>query len=289
MQERFKEYYKEAADAAGEIERLHRILKFLRSDEGCPWDRKQTHESLEVCMLEEAYEANEAIENQDWDNLEEELGDVLLQVLFHAGLGEECGRFDLKSIARRECEKMLRRHPHVFEKNPESAENSEGNANNTDESIDSALRTWENIKRQEKTGTRTESMMKLPKALPALRKSCKVQEKAADVGFDWDDVQFAFDKIGEESKELFEAYENGNERQMKEELGDLLFSVVNVARFLKLDPEGALNASSQKFINRFSYIETSACKLGKNLNEMTLAEMDALWEKAKMLEKQDLK
>ncbi len=281
MQEKFKEYLKEGTTAAEAVVRLDRILALLRSEEGCPWDRAQTHKSLQVCMVEEAYEVNEAIDNEDWDNLEEELGDVLLQVLFHAGLAEENRLFDLKSVANRECEKMIRRHPHVFEKPDEIAENSHCERNNDNESIDRALGTWENVKRQEKKGTRTDSMMKLPKALPALRKSYKIQAKAADVGFDWDDVRFAFDKIDEEKQELSEAYQSGDKLEIQKELGDLLFAVVNVARFLDVDPEDALNLSSRKFVKRFSFIEESAQKAGRALEDMTLKEMDELWEQAK--------
>jgi tetrapyrrole methylase family protein/MazG family protein len=221
-------------------------------------------------MLEEAYEAADAIDKEDFDNLEEELGDVLLQVVFHANLAKEEQRFDLRSIANRECDKMLRRHPHVF-------------LNKNTESIDKALEKWENVKRNERgTSTHTESMKNVPDALPALIRSYKIQKKAAEVGFDWEDVSEAFSKVKEETYELLEIYQKSEAAGIKEEVGDLLFAVVNVARFLGVNPEEALNFTSSKFIDRFSFIEESACIQGKRLEEMTLEEMDKLWEQAKL-------
>ncbi len=224
----YEEFYVEGKTPAEAVERLRRIIEFLRSEDGCPWDKVQTHESLKVCMVEEAYEVNEAVDNLDWDNLEEELGDVLLQVVFHGSLGVSEGRFDLQSIANRECEKMLRRHPHVF-------------SNNKVDTIDRALEKWENVKKNENTSSQTSSMKKIPKSLPALRRSYKIQAKAADVGFDWDHVSEAFKKVDEETRELLEAYQGNDLHEIQEELGDLLFAVVNVARFLRVDPEDALN------------------------------------------------
>lgn len=267
----YEELYEEGRTTAEAIERLQKIISLLRSEEGCPWDKEQTHESLKVCLIEEAYEVTEAIDNLDWDNLEEELGDVLLQVVFHGDLGKEEGRFDLRSIANRVCDKMIRRHPHVF-------------SNIRAESIDTALEKWENMKKTEKRGTLAEFMREIPKALPALRKSMKIQSKAADVGFDWDDVVPAFDKIKEETQELEEAYRKRDFGKISDELGDLLFAVVNVARFLKVDPEDALNFTSQRFIERFSFIEESARAQGRSLESMTLSEMDKLWEEAKKRE-----
>lgn len=260
-----EEFLTEAKTPADAVERLRGIIAFLRSEEGCHWDRAQTHDSLRVCLVEEAYEVNDAIEKGDYDNLEEELGDVLLQVIFHGDLGAAEGRFDLTSIANRECEKMIRRHPHVF-------------SNIKAYSIDTALEKWENVKKKENSDTITGSMQKIPKSLPALRKSYKIQAKAAGVGFDWDHVRDAFAKVEEETCELLEVYQDGDWEKVREEVGDLLFAVVNVARFLEVDPEDALNFTSQKFIRRFRHIEESA---GKQLEEMTLAEMDRLWEEAK--------
>ncbi|NLP30734.1 MAG: nucleoside triphosphate pyrophosphohydrolase [Clostridiales bacterium] len=266
----FEDLYLEGKTDEEAVKRLAKIISILRSEEGCPWDKAQTHESLKPCLVEEAYEVLEAIDNKDWDNLEEELGDVLLQVIFHSDLGKEEGKFDLKSIANRECEKMIRRHPHIF-------------SNFSIDSIDTVVEKWENMKQREAQISYTESMKRIPKSLPALRKSYKVQAKAAQVGFDWNDTDSAFEKITEETKELFEAYKKSNQDSIVEELGDLLFAVVNVARFLQVDPEDALNFASQKFIRRFGFIESSAKEEGRKLEELTLSEMDKLWEDSKAL------
>ncbi|MDO4552868.1 MAG: nucleoside triphosphate pyrophosphohydrolase [Bacillota bacterium] len=271
----YEELYEEGKSGAEAVDRLCRILALLRSRDGCPWDQAQTHESLRACMIEEAYEAVDAIEKEDWEHLEEELGDVLLQVVFHAGLGQEAGRFDLAGVANRECEKMIRRHPHVFDEKQGTF-----SANYT-ESVDKVLEKWENVKRKERRGTQTASMEELPRSLPALTRSCKVQKKAADVGFDWDRVEEAFGKLEEETRELLEIYRSQDREHIKEEVGDLLFAAVNIARFLDVDPEDALNFASQKFIRRFRFIEETAAAQGKNLEEMTLTEMDRLWEQAK--------
>ena len=266
-----EELFKEGKTAEEAVARLAKIILRLRGEGGCPWDIVQTHESLKVCLIEEAYEVNEAIDNKDWDNLEEELGDVLLQVVFHGSLGADEGFFDLKSIANRESEKMIARHPHVF-------------SNNSIETIDTVLEKWENMKRKERKGTWTDGLEHIPKSLPALRRSHKVQSKAAEVGFDWDRVEEAFGKIREETDELLEACAGGDRQKIHEELGDLLFAVVNTARFLKVDPEDALNFTSQKFIRRFGFMEETALKRGGRLEDMTLADMDKLWEEAKKRE-----
>ncbi|MBR0600434.1 nucleoside triphosphate pyrophosphohydrolase [Sinanaerobacter chloroacetimidivorans] len=269
MDKKYAEYYKEGKTAEEAITRLADIIALLRSEDGCPWDKVQTHESLKECLIEEAYEVAEAIDRQDMDNLEEELGDVLLQVIFHSDLQKERSGFDLRSIANRECEKMLRRHPHVF-------------LNKNTETIDKAVEKWENVKRKERgTATHTDSMMNVPRALPALIRSYKIQKKAADVGFDWEDVSDAFSKVKEETCELLEIYREGSEVRIKEEVGDLLFAVVNVARFLGVNPEEALNFTSSKFINRFRFIEESARLRGTTPEEMSLEEMDKLWDEAK--------
>ncbi len=258
----------ETSEAA--VRRLVDIIAFLRRENGCPWDRVQTHDSLKSCLIEEAYEVIDAIERGDRDNLEEELGDLLLQVVFHAEIASEVGDFDIKTIANRESDKMISRHPHVF-------------INNKNESIDKALEKWENVKRKEKNQTsHSESMRSIPKNIPALMKSSKIQKKAAHVGFDWDDIMDAFGKVHEETKELLDAHQTGDREHIKEEVGDLLFAVVNVARFLKIDPEEALNEASLKFIDRFDFIETKSKAEGKVLEDMTLMEMDAFWELAKV-------
>ncbi len=259
--------------------RLQRVIEILRAPGGCPWDRAQTHESLTRGMVEEAYEVVQAIENRDRDNLIEELGDVLLQVVMHAQIAAEEGNFSMREICDAECDKMIRRHPHVFGPKAEKSNDSAAL------SVDNVLDLWENIKEVEKTDTSTTaSMQKIPRHLPALLRSEKVQKKAARVGFDWDDVSGAFSKLDEETAELKSAYEQGDPAHIREELGDLLFAITNISRFLDVDPEDALNATSQKFIKRFSYVEESAKAQGRRLEDMTLAEMDLLWEEAKTKE-----
>ena len=275
-----KEAYRHLTAAAEAKEtaigRLAEIIAILRVE--CPWDRVQTHESLRAGMLEEAYEVVEAIDNKDLANLREELGDVLLQVVFHAHFEEERGGFDLADVINEECEKMIRRHPHVF------LEESE---NNHAKSIDKVLEKWENIKVQERGDKRVTSRMeKVPKALPALTRANKIQKRAAESGFDWDDISGAFDKVKEEYREVISCCqdENKDAARLKEEVGDLLFSVVNISRFLGIDPEDALNYTNNKFIRRFSHIEKTALACGRELEEMSLSEMDELWNEAKKLE-----
>ena len=258
------------------IERLAEIIALLRHE--CPWDKVQTHETLRKGMIEEAYEVVEAINNKDMANLREELGDVLLQVVFHADLAKEEREFDLKDIINEECEKMIRRHPHVFLQETQ---------NNSTKSIDKVLEKWENIKVEEKHEKSCASRLeRVPKALPALVRAFKVQKKAADVGFDWDDVSGAFDKVAEEYAEFMEQYAEAasSKQRLEEEMVDLLFSCVNVARFLDIDPESALNYTSDKFTRRFRYIEERANADGRRLEDMSLEEMDKLWEEAKGLE-----
>ena len=277
IKEKYIYLCKTAADNQSAIDRLYEIVKVLRVE--CPWDRVQTHESLRPGMLEEAYETVDAINNQDMVNLREELGDVLLQVVFHSILGEEASNFDLKDVINEECEKMIRRHPHVF---------LQENTNNTPKSIDKVLEKWENIKEKERGETKTASRLaKVPRALPALTRAYKVQKKAADVGFDWDDVSGAFDKVREETRELTECCkaETVDKKALEEELGDLLFSVVNVSRFLGIDPEASLDYTIDKFIRRFTHIEDSALACGKALEDMSLSEMDELWNEAKKSER----
>lgn len=276
----YDELYKRGETTGEAAERLKKLITVLRSENGCPWDREQTHESLRRDMIEEAYEAVDAIDRANLDNLEEELGDVMLQVVLHSEIAEECGDFDFASVMNRVTDKMIHRHPHVFNV-------SEGKKSENDVfTVDNVLEKWENTKRKEhREATTTESMQKIPKNFPALIRAEKVQKKAARVGFDWDDVEGAFQKIGEEAGELLEAYRNGDQVNMKEEIGDLLFAVVNAARFLKVDPEEALNFTSDKFIRRFGYVEEQAIKAGTRPEEMTLEEMDKLWDDAKRMEK----
>lgn len=267
MKKEYEVLMKSADTEEAAIKRLSEIMKILRVE--CPWDREQTHESIRSCLLEESYEVVEAINRKDDANLREELGDVLLQVVFHSSLAEEEKRFNLCDVINEECEKMIRRHPHVFSE--ESLK-----------TIDKVLEKWENIKVKESGHPdQTSILEKVPRALPALTRAKKVQKKAADVGFDWNDVAPALDKVQEETSELREAWQCGDPEAMKEELGDLLFSAVNVARFLGIDPEEALTFTTDKFIKRFSYIEKEAMACGKRMEDMSLEEMDLLWDEAK--------
>ncbi|MDH2475297.1 nucleoside triphosphate pyrophosphohydrolase [Clostridium perfringens] len=249
------------------------IIETLRNPGGCPWDREQTHESLKSALLEECYEVIDAIENEDEDALIEELGDVLLQVVFHASIGKEDGYFDIMDVIGGISNKMINRHPHVF-----------GNEEaNTSEQV---LVNWDEIKKEEKgIKTLTEEMQNIAKSLPAATRAYKVQKKAKKVGFDWDDVNCAMDKVKEELNEIKEVYNCEDKSIIEGEVGDLLFACINVARFLEVDGELALDKTIKKFIKRFSYIENEAIKKNKNLKDMTLEEMDKLWEEAKTSEK----
>ena len=249
------------------------IIETLRNPGGCPWDREQTHESLKSALLEECYEVIDAIENEDEDALIEELGDVLLQVVFHASIGKEDGYFDIMDVIGAISNKMINRHPHVF-----------GNEEaNTSEQV---LVNWDEIKKEEKgIKTLTEEMQNIAKSLPATTRAYKVQKKAKKVGFDWDDVNCAMDKVKEELNEIKEVYNCEDKSIIEGEVGDLLFACINVARFLEVDGELALDKTIKKFIKRFSYIENEAIKNNKNLKDMTLEDMDKLWEEAKTSEK----
>lgn len=248
------------------VSNLLRLTKKLRGPDGCPWDKKQTHDSIRQHLIEEAYEVVDAIDNNDVDNLLEELGDLLFQVVFHAQLAAEEGYFNFTDVVTKVCNKMYFRHPHVF---------GDVKADN----IEEALITWENSKlKEKKLTTYTDNLKNVPKALSPLSRSYKVQKRAAEVGFDWSDAQGALLKVKEELLEFIEAYEDHNIDNMEEEFGDLLFALVNFARFEKINPDIALNRTINKFIDRFEYIEKNS---GKDLKEMTLKEMDELWEKSK--------
>lgn len=245
---------------------LREIMGHLRSPEGCPWDRAQDHHSIRANMLEEAYEAAEAIDEESPDHLKEELGDVLLQVVFHAAMSEEAGDFNLDDVINGVAQKLVFRHPHVF-----------GDVKASDSG--EALSAWDAQKQVEKgQKTATDTLNSVAKALPALVRAEKIQKKARKVGFDWDDVAPALDKVQEELGELREAIdENSN---IQEELGDLLFAAVNVARFVDVEPEVALHGTCEKFIHRFAKVEELAGDTP--LESMTLEEMDKLWEQAKL-------
>ena len=255
-----------------DINDLINLIDLLRGDEGCPWDREQTHESLKNAIVEESYEVKDAIENEDDNALIEELGDVLLHVIFHSSIGKEDGYFDFNDVVEGIYNKMINRHPHIFNKKEEY----------TSEKV---VQEWDEIKKEEKGfETLTDELNAVAKALPALIRAHKIQSKAKRVGFDWDNVEDAAKKVQEELNEVLDAYNTENKGNITEEVGDLLFSCVNVARFLDIDEEEALNKTTDKFIRRFSYIEEQANKLGKNLKEMSLEEMDKLWNDAKKLE-----
>ncbi|NMA25732.1 MAG: nucleoside triphosphate pyrophosphohydrolase [Clostridiales bacterium] len=246
---------------------LKNLVSLLRGPEGCPWDAEQTHESIRRNFLEEAYEAAEAIDKGDTDLLCEELGDVLMQVVFHSDIEADAGRFDLDDVADMAVRKLLKRHPHVF-----------GDIKVSDSS--DVIENWEVIKRAEKKHeTIADSLDAVAKSLPVLWRAEKLQKKAAKVGFDWPDVSGAMDKLDEELGELKEAVKTG--MGIVEELGDLLFSAVNVARILGIDPESALHGASERFSARFRRLEKAAAAQGKNLDEMTLTEMDAIYETVK--------
>ena len=249
------------------VKDLEEIVRILRAPGGCPWDAEQTHQSIRRNFLEEAYEAVEAIDEGSPEHLEEELGDVLLQVVMHARMEQEAGRFDLDGVADGICKKLIYRHPHVF---GDVAVSGTGEV----------LSNWEALKRKEKgQATNTDALEAVARALPALWRAEKVQKKARKAGFDWPDVSGALDKLSEELEELKTAAAEGT--NVAEELGDLLFSAVNAARFLKVDPEDALNGATDKFISRFRKVEAQAAAQGKAMEDMSLEELDALWERAK--------
>jgi tetrapyrrole methylase family protein / MazG family protein len=254
------------------FERLHEIVDILRSPEGCPWDREQTHQSIRKNFIEETYEAIEALDNDDPDGMKEEFGDVILQVLLHSQIEEETGTFDVYDVLAELNDKLIFRHPHVF-----------GGANAQD--AEEALQNWEQMKAEEKRRKgipeRTSVLDGMPQDLPTLPKAYKLQKKAAAVGFDWPDLSGVFDKIEEELAELRSAAADEPAERQKEELGDLLFAVVNAARFLKVDPEEALAGTNRKFTQRFHYIEERLRISGRKFDETDLLEMEEWWQEAK--------
>lgn len=253
-----KEYYN--------VYDLKEIIRLLRSEGGCPWDREQTHESIRRNFVEEAYEAVEAIDEKSTEHLKEELGDVLMQVIFHAQMEEETGSFDLDDVADGTCKKLIYRHPHVF--GSVHVENS-----------DEVLVNWDALKRVEKDQeTVADTLDSVARSLPGLWRAEKVQKKAAKVGFDWKEVDGALDKLEEELRELREAIKTG--QGAAEELGDLIFSAVNVARFIKADPEEAVNNTTDKFIERFRRLEEAAESRG-GIENMPFEEQDKLYEEVK--------
>ncbi len=250
------------------LEALGRImdtLDILRVK--CPWDAKQTNESLRPNTIEEVYELTQALLNDDVAEIRKELGDVLLHVLFYAKIGDEQGRFDIADVADALNSKLIFRHPHVF---------GDVTVNGTDD----VLKNWEEIKLKERGGNKT-VLGGVPAALPALVKAFRVQEKAANVGFDWESPKQVWDKVKEEIGEVGEAIASGREQDIEAEFGDLLFSVINAARLYNVNPENALERTNRKFISRFNYIESKAKEQGKHIKDLTLAQMEELWQEAK--------
>lgn len=246
---------------------LEEVIKTLRSPGGCPWDIVQTHKSLRRNLIEEVYEVIEAIDLEDKDLLCEELGDLLMQIIFHARMAEESNLFSMQDVIDGITEKLIRRHPHVF-----------GDVNVKD--AGEVLLNWEAIKKAEKI-ERTSILDGVPKDLPALMSAQKLQSKAAKVGFDWPDIDPVWEKLEEEIHELEEAIADKKQDKIAEELGDILFTVVNIARFLKVDPELALKYTNNKFKQRFSYIEKTVKKQNKDIEKLSLLELDELWNEAK--------
>jgi len=245
------------------------VIDDLRGENGCAWDREQTHQSLKKCLIEECYEVLEAIDDLNEDNIIEELGDVLLQVVFHAQIGKEEGYFNINDIISGVTNKMINRHPHIFK----ILENKNSNE---------VLESWENIKSKEKGFiSYTDTLKHVPKNFPGLMRASKVQQKASKVGFDFDSVEPAMEKLLEELQEVRDVYKGNNRAKILEEVGDLVFSTVNIARLLDIDPEFAVNYTIDKFINRFAYIEENARNVGLDLKDMSLAEMDELWNESK--------
>lgn len=248
---------------AGSIERLLRIMDELRIQ--CPWDRKQTTQTLRQQTIEEVYELADAITEEDWKGLKEELGDLLLHIVFYSKIGTERGQFTFSDVIEGVCNKLVGRHPHIY--SSVQVDNEEQVKQN-----------WEQIKLKEGK----ESILSgVPTSLPAIIKALRLQDKTKQVGFEWDHIDQVKEKVDEEIKELYEAVGEGKQEKIEEEFGDVLFALVNYARFAKVDPEQALEKTNKKFMRRFRYIEEQAKTQGKNLHDMDLEEMDALWNQAK--------
>ena len=245
--------------------RLLDIMDDLRAK--CPWDMKQTLESLRHLTIEETYELGDAILDNDLEEIKKELGDVLLHIVFYSKIGSESNAFDIGDVANSICDKLIHRHPHIY-----------GDVVVADE--EEVKRNWEKLKLKEGKKSVLEGV---PKSLPALVKASRIQEKVKAVGFDFEEAHQVWDKVQEELNELEVEVKAGNQEKMEAEFGDVLFSMINYARFLKINPEDALERTNKKFIKRFQYLESKATELGKSLSDMTLAEMDIFWEEAKQL------
>jgi XTP/dITP diphosphohydrolase len=251
------------ADQLKAFDRLLTIMDELR--EGCPWDKKQTMESLRHLTIEETYELGDAILDKDLQEIKKELGDVLLHIVFYSRIGSETNDFDIADVCHSICDKLVSRHPHIY-----------GDVRVEDE--EDVKRNWENLKLKE---GKTSVLEGVPNSLPALVKANRIQEKVAGVGFDWEAPNQVWEKVEEELREFKAEVDKGNTDAMESEFGDVLFSMVNYARFLNISPENALERTNKKFSKRFQYLESKAKSLNKPLKEMTLAEMDVFWEEAK--------
>ena len=247
------------------FDRLLTIMDELR--EQCPWDKKQTLQSLRHLTIEETYELGDAILDNDLEEVKKELGDLLLHIVFYAKIGSETQDFDIADVANEICEKLINRHPHIY-----------GDVEVNDE--EDVKRNWENLKLKEGKKSVLEGV---PKSLPAVVKASRIQDKVAGVGFDWEEPHQVFDKLKEELEELQHEIKVGDVEKMESEFGDVMFSMVNYARFLNINPEDALERTNKKFIKRFQYLEQKAKELNKSLKDMTLSEMDVYWEEAKKL------
>lgn len=261
------------SNAGESLERLLDVMRRLRAPDGCPWDREQTHDSLKSDLIEEAYEVIDAIESGNVSHLEEELGDLLLQVVFHAQISQENGHFEFSDVADAIIEKLERRHPHVFGE-VQVADSGE------------VLQNWDAIKKAEKAdGDRPASIVSgIPRHLPALQKAHQIQKRAARTGFDWKHIDDVFAKLHEEIEELKEAINRSHDDDIRNELGDLLFSVVNVSRYLGHNPEELLNHNVKKFVRRFQRVEEKVHDSGRDFKDFTLEQLDAFWDEAKLEE-----
>lgn len=247
------------------FDRLLTVMDELR--EQCPWDKKQTFESLRHLTIEETYELADAILDKDLQEIKKELGDVLLHIVFYARIGSETNDFDIADVANGICEKLISRHPHIY--GDVKVENEED-----------VKRNWENLKLKE---GKTSVLEGVPKSLPALVKANRIQDKVAGVGFDWEEPNQVWEKLQEELVEFQDEVRKNDQEAMENEFGDVLFSMINYARFLKINPENALERTNKKFTKRFQYLEAKAKQIGKSLEDMTLKEMDVFWEEAKRL------
>ena len=248
------------------FDRLLTIMDELR--EQCPWDKKQTMETLRHLTIEEVYELGDAILEKDMEEVKKELGDVLLHIVFYSRIGSETNNFDIADVCNSICDKLIERHPHIY-----------GDVKVENE--DDVKRNWEQIKLREKG--KTSVLQGVPTSLPAMVKANRIQDKVAGVGFDWEHPEQVYEKVEEELNELKVEVANGDADKMESELGDVLFSIINYARFLKINPENALERTNKKFIKRFQYLEAKSKEINKPLSEMSLSEMDIYWEEAKKI------